>query len=85
MKIGVRSQQARGVGDHPAADGVIEDPLGEQAALDANPGARAFFATLGASNRYSVSFRVHTARKPETRVRRIADLVAMLARHETFH
>ena len=56
-----------------------------QAALDANPAARAFFATINASNRYAVLWRVQTAVKPETRARRIAQLVDMLGRDETVH
>ena len=56
-----------------------------QAALDANPAARAFFATINASNRYAVLWRVQTAAKPETRARRIAQLVDMLGRGETVH
>jgi len=54
-------------------------------ALDANPAAQAFFATVDATNRYAVLWRVQTAVKPETRARRIAQLVEMLARGETFH
>lgn len=53
-----------------------------QAALDACPEARAFFASLDGANRYSVLWRVQTARKAETRSRRIETLVAMLARGE---
>ncbi len=56
-----------------------------QAALDALPAAKAFFATLNASNRYAVTWRVQTAVKPETRAKRIAQLVEMLARGETVH
>lgn len=56
-----------------------------QAALDAEPQAKAFFATINAANRYAVLWRVQTAMKPETRARRIAQLVAMLARGETLH
>jgi uncharacterized protein YdeI (YjbR/CyaY-like superfamily) len=56
-----------------------------QAALDASPKAKAFFATLNASNRYAVTWRVQTAVKPETRARRIAQLVEMLARGEAVH
>jgi len=56
-----------------------------QAALDAEPAAKAFFATINASNRYAVLWRIQTAVKPETRARRIAQLVAMLARGETVH
>ena len=50
-----------------------------QAALDQNDAARAFFATLTAANRYAILHRIHTAKKPETRARRIAQFVAMLA------
>jgi len=55
------------------------------AALDASPPAKAFFATINASNRYAVLWRIQTAAKPETRARRIAQLVDMLARGETVH
>jgi uncharacterized protein YdeI (YjbR/CyaY-like superfamily) len=56
-----------------------------QAALDANPAAAAFFATLRGANRYAVIYRVQDARRPETRARRIARFVDMLARGETLH
>ena len=56
-----------------------------QAALDASPKAKAFFATVNASNRYAVLWRVQTAVKPETRAKRIAQLVEMLARGEKIH
>ncbi|WPB78466.1 YdeI/OmpD-associated family protein [Archangium violaceum] len=55
------------------------------AALAANPRAAAFFATLNSANRYAVLFRIHTAKKAETRARRIAQFVEMLARHEKLH
>jgi len=56
-----------------------------QAALDANPAASAFFATLKSANRYAILFRIQTAKKPETRAKRIAQFVEMLANHETLH
>lgn len=56
-----------------------------QAALDANPKAKAFFGTLKGANRYAILYRVQTAVKPETRARRIAEFVAMLQRGETLH
>jgi uncharacterized protein YdeI (YjbR/CyaY-like superfamily) len=62
-----------------------EVPPDLQAALDAQPEARAFFATLNAANRYAVLWRVQTAKKPDTRARRIETLVAMLARGEKIH
>jgi uncharacterized protein YdeI (YjbR/CyaY-like superfamily) len=60
-------------------------PADLQAALDAQPKAEAFFCTLNAANRYAVLWRVQTAKKPETRARRIETLVAMLARGEKIH
>ena len=54
-------------------------------ALAANPRAARFFETLESYNRYAVLFRIHTAKKPETRAMRIEKFVAMLARHEKLH
>jgi len=56
-----------------------------QEALDANPKAREFFATLNSQNRFAVLYRIQDAKKPETRARRIAKFVGMLARGETLH
>jgi uncharacterized protein YdeI (YjbR/CyaY-like superfamily) len=56
-----------------------------QAALDANPAAAAFFATLRGANRYAILYRVQDAKQPQTRARRIDRFVAMLARGETLH
>ena len=64
-----------------ARTSAVPDDL--SAALDAEPKAKAFFATINAANRYAVLWRIQTAVKPETRARRIAQLVAMLARGET--
>lgn len=50
-----------------------------QRALDANPAARSFFDTLDRQNRYAILYRLQDAKKPETRARRIATFVAMLA------
>ncbi len=60
-------------------------PADLQAALDANPAAAAFFAAVNAANRYAVLWRVQTALKPETRAKRITQLVEMLASGETIH
>ncbi|MCG2592216.1 YdeI/OmpD-associated family protein [Ramlibacter sp. XY19] len=54
-------------------------------ALDARPEARAFFARLDGTNRYAVLWRVQTAKRAETRSRRIEMLVDMLARGEKLH
>jgi uncharacterized protein YdeI (YjbR/CyaY-like superfamily) len=55
------------------------------AALDADPAARAFFATLDSRNRYSILHRVQAARRPETRARLIDKYVAMLHNGERLH
>lgn len=67
----------------PASRATVPDDL--QAALAKNARAAAFFAKLDARNRYSVLWRVQTAKKAETRQKRIATLVAMLARGEKVH
>jgi uncharacterized protein YdeI (YjbR/CyaY-like superfamily) len=56
-----------------------------QAALDDNPAASAFFAGLDSANRYAILYRVQEARRPETRARRIATFVAMLAEGRRIH
>jgi len=56
-----------------------------QAAFDASPKAAAFFATLDSTNRYAVLFRLQTAKRPETRERRLRQFVEMLARGEKLH
>jgi uncharacterized protein YdeI (YjbR/CyaY-like superfamily) len=68
--------------DSPASAKV---PADLQAALDTNPRAANFFATLKGRNRYAILFRVHTAKRAETRARRIADFVEMLARGEKIY
>ena len=56
-----------------------------QAALDKHAQAKAFFATLNSTNRYAILFRVHTAKKAETRAKRIQQFIEMLERGEKFH
>lgn len=67
----------------PPSRAMVPDDL--KAALANNARAAAFFRTLDASNRYAVLWRVQTAKKAETREKRIAALVAMLARGEKVH
>jgi len=68
--------------DSPSTATVPEDL---QAAFDASPAAKEFFETLNGTNRFAVLYRVQTAVKPETRARRIAQLVEMLARGERIY
>ena len=63
----------------------IEVPPDLAAALSAEPKARAMFEILTSQNRYAVLYRIGTAKRAETRLRRIEQFVAMLARGETVH
>jgi uncharacterized protein YdeI (YjbR/CyaY-like superfamily) len=56
-----------------------------RAALKTNAKAKAFFQEISAANRYAILWRVHDAKRPETRARRIAEFVRMLQRHEKLH
>jgi uncharacterized protein YdeI (YjbR/CyaY-like superfamily) len=61
----------------------VPDDLARE--FDRVPGARAFFDSLDSRNRYAVLHRIQTAKRPETRARRIEKFVAMLARGEKIH
>ena len=63
----------------------VSTPDDLAAALARKPKAAKFFESLDRTNRYAVIWRVQTAVKPETRARRIAQLVEMLARGEKIH
>jgi uncharacterized protein YdeI (YjbR/CyaY-like superfamily) len=63
----------------------IEVPDDLARALAAEPRASANFELLSSQNRYAVLFRIHGAKRSDTRARRIESFVAMLARGETPH
>jgi uncharacterized protein YdeI (YjbR/CyaY-like superfamily) len=54
-------------------------------ALDKSKKAKAFFATLNKANVYAIVYRLHTAKKPETRARRMKMILAMMAQGKKFH
>lgn len=62
---------------------IVPDDL--QAELDRNAKAKAFFTTLDSRNRYAILHRIHTAKKAETRVKRIGEFVRMLAKKEKIY
>ncbi len=62
----------------------IEVPQDFQSALEENKKAKSFFESLTSAKRYSFLFRVTTAKKAETREKRIRQFVEMLAKGETF-
>ena len=68
-----------------APQSAAEVPDDLRAALAVNRKAGRFFEQLDGANRYSILYRIHTAKKPETRAARIATFVAMLAQGKTIH
>ena len=54
-------------------------------ALEGKPMAKAVFQTLDRKNLYPIYYRLHTAKKPETRAKRMAQMLAQLERGERFH
>ena len=62
-----------------------EVPSDFQSALDASSKANEFFTTLNRANRYAMLFRIQTAKKAETRARRIELFIQMLERGEKIH
>ena len=68
-----------------AGAGQMEVPAELALALARNAKAKAFFESLDKTSRYSFCWRVHTARKPETRTARAAKFVEMLAKGEKIH
>jgi uncharacterized protein YdeI (YjbR/CyaY-like superfamily) len=68
--------------DSPSQAGVPPDL---QSALDRNPPAQAFFDTLDSRNRYAILQRLMTARKAETRARRIEQFIRMLENQEKLY
>jgi len=84
--LAIEQAKANGSWDNAyASQREMEVPADFLQALNANAAARAFFETLSGANRYALLFRIQTAKKPETRTRRIREFVDMLTRHETFH
>lgn len=78
--------QAKADGRWDAAYGgqaTIEVPADLAEALDAAPAARAMFDILTRQNRFVVVYQVDSAKRVDTRARRIEKYVAMLARGET--
>jgi len=68
-----------------AGQASVEIPEDLANALAANPRARAMFLELTSANRYSILHRIGSAKKIETRTRRIEKFVDMLSQGETIH
>jgi uncharacterized protein YdeI (YjbR/CyaY-like superfamily) len=68
-----------------AGSASIEVPADLIQALTVEPKAQAMFERLSRQNRYAILYRIETAKRADTRARRIQQFVAMLARGETIH
>jgi uncharacterized protein YdeI (YjbR/CyaY-like superfamily) len=63
----------------------MEVPADLAEALAAEPKAQAMFDGLNSQNRYAILYRIVTAKRADTRARKIEEFVAMLSRGETVH
>ncbi|MHB8290001.1 MAG: YdeI/OmpD-associated family protein [Acidimicrobiales bacterium] len=82
----VERAQADGTWDAAyAGAATIQTPDDFQAVLDANRAAAEMFAQLDGANRYAVLYRITTARRADTRARRIEQIVDMLVQGKTIH
>ncbi|KAK3368773.1 bacteriocin-protection, YdeI or OmpD-associated-domain-containing protein [Podospora didyma] len=66
-----------------SSSSVMQVPADFQKALDKNKKAGAYFDTLNKSKRYSFLWRIETAKRAETRQRRIDQFIGLLAKHKT--
>lgn len=55
------------------------------AALNQLPDAKRFFDTLNRQNLFSIYYRLHSAKKPETRAKRMAQILSMLGNETRLH
>ncbi len=82
----VEAAKADGRWDRAYASGKdMKIPADLQAAIDAEPRARAMLAKLSAQNRFALAFRTHTMKTEAGRKKKIAAFVEMLKRGETIH
>ena len=68
--------------DSPSKATLPEDFLKQ---LSKNKKAEAFFKSLNKTNLFSIAFRLQTAKKQETREKRMKEIIEMLAKGEKFH
>jgi uncharacterized protein YdeI (YjbR/CyaY-like superfamily) len=68
-----------------AAQSTAQVPDDLRLALSKSRKAKAFFETLDGKNRFAILYRIHSAKKSETRAARIEKFVAMLVAGETLH
>jgi uncharacterized protein YdeI (YjbR/CyaY-like superfamily) len=67
----------------PPSRAAVPDDL--EKAFKRRPKAKRFFETLDGQNRYAILHRIQTAKKPETRAKRIEKFVEMLGKGEKIY
>jgi uncharacterized protein YdeI (YjbR/CyaY-like superfamily) len=83
-RAAVRAAQADGRWERAyAGPATAEVPADLAAAVAANPEAQAMFEVLTSTNRFALIHRLNAVKRAETRTRKIAEYVEMLARQET--
>lgn len=65
--------------------GKAEIPSDFLTLLDKNKKAKTFFDTLNKTNVYAITWRIQTAKKPETKEKRMQQIIEMLSKGEKFH
>lgn len=68
--------------DSPSNMTIPEDFLNE---LSKDPEAAEFFNKLNKANKYAIAWRLQTAKKPETRAKRMMAIIEMLSKGKKFH
>jgi uncharacterized protein YdeI (YjbR/CyaY-like superfamily) len=68
---------------HPSA--TMEVPSDFLKALAKDKKALAFFTTLNRANTYAIAWRLQTAKKPETRQKRMESLLLMMREEKKLH
>lgn len=53
--------------------------------LNKNQEAKAFYDALNKSNKFAINFRLQTAKKPETRAKRLNEIIQMMKEKKKFH
>ena len=66
-----------------AGSATMEVPQDFLAALRQDPAATAFYKTLKRQGQFAIYYRLHSAKRPETRQKRMAEMLAKLGRGES--
>lgn len=80
--VHVRAAKGDGRWENAYVVSEMEVPSDFLAALESKPKVKGFFDTLNKSNRYVIAYGLISAKKPETRLRRFAKFMDMLANEE---